>query len=291
LIRELLSSRKTELAGCLYVSAAAVIWGSNGAIVNQVPLNAYAIAFFRVLFASLALTPLLVLTRRQEAFQAAGAWRSMLALGAFLSMGWAFLFKSMRLIAIADAVLLNYMAPVFVALLAPLFLREKVEKTIIIALAMCMTGVLIISYGYGLQTVGLNIVGVLYGLLAGLAYAGFIILSKKTLANSSSLAVASYSYLASVLILSPSLLSVNPSLNLFSWMLLLVLGVFNTAFAVTLYLKGLRLIKAQKAVVFTYLEPVSATVFGLLFLGQQPTLQSLIGGVLILSAGCLVGSK
>ncbi|MGB9718318.1 MAG: DMT family transporter [Thermoproteota archaeon] len=286
-----MSPKKTELAGCLYVSAAAVIWGSNGAIVNQVPLNAYAIAFFRVLFASLALTPLLVLTRRREAFQAAGAWRSMLALGAFLSMGWVFLFQSMRLIAIADAVLLNYMAPVFVALLAPFILREKVEKTVIIALAMCVIGMLIISYGYGLQTVGLNIAGVLYGLLAGLAYAGFIILSKKTLVNSSSLAVASYSYLVSTLILSPSLLSVNPSLNLSSWMLLLVLGVFNTAFAVTLYLKGLRLVKAQKAVVFTYLEPVSAAVFGFLFLGQGPTLQSLIGGALILSAGCLAGSK
>lgn len=286
-----MSSRKTELAGCLYVSVAAVIWGFNGAIVNKIPLNAYVTAFFRVLFASLALTPLLILTRRQEAFQAARAWRSMIALGAFLSMGWAFLFQSMRLIAIADAVLLNYMAPVFVALLSPLLLRERVEKPIILALAMCMIGMLIISYSYGLQTVGLNMLGVLYGLLAGLAYAGFIILSKKTLANCSSLTVASYSYLASTLILSPSLLNMNPSLNLFSWVLLLILGVFNTAFAVTLYLKGLRLIKAQKAVVFTYLEPVSATFFGFLFLGQQPTLQTLIGGLMILSAGYLVGSK
>ncbi|MCX8183176.1 MAG: DMT family transporter [Crenarchaeota archaeon] len=93
--------------------------------------------------------------------------------------------------------------------------------------------------------------GVIFGLLAGLAYAGFIILSKKTLANYSSLAVASYSYLASTVFLSPSLLGMYPSLNLFSWVLLFTLGVFNTAFAVTLYLKGLKLVKAQKAVVFT----------------------------------------
>ncbi|MEM2100473.1 MAG: EamA family transporter [Thermoproteota archaeon] len=286
-----MSPRETELAGCLYVSVAAVIWGFNGVIVNRVPLNAYATAFFRVLFASLVLTPLLLLTRRREAFQAAGAWRSMLALGLLLSMGWAFLFQSMRLIAVADAVLLNYMAPVFVAFLSPLFLRERVEKPVILALAMCMVGMLMISYGYGLQTVGLNMLGVVYGLLAGLAYAGFIILSKKTLANCSSLTVASYSYLASTLILSPTLLNMNPSLNLSSWVLLLILGVFNTAFAVTLYLKGLKLIKAQKAVVFTYLEPVSAAVAGFLLLGQQLTLQTLIGGLMILSAGYLAGSR
>ncbi|MBO3799086.1 MAG: DMT family transporter [Thermoproteota archaeon] len=286
-----MSPRETELAGCLYVSVAAVIWGFNGVIVNRVPLNAYATAFFRVLFASLVLTPLLLLTRRREAFQAAGAWRSMLALGLLLSMGWAFLFQSMRLIAVADAVLLNYMAPVFVAFLSPLFLRERVEKPVILALAMCMVGMLMISYGYGLQSVGLNMLGVVYGLLAGLAYAGFIILSKKTLANCSSLTVASYSYLASTLILSPTLLNMNPSLNLSSWILLLILGVFNTAFAVTLYLKGLKLIKAQKAVIFTYLEPVSAAVAGFLLLGQQLTLQTLTGGLMILSAGYLAGSR
>jgi drug/metabolite transporter (DMT)-like permease len=286
-----LSPRKPELAGCLYVSAAAIIWGSNGAIVNQVPLNAYATAFFRVLFASIVLAPLLLLTRRREASEAAKAWRNMLALGAFLTLGWAFLFQSMKLIAIADAVLLNYMAPVFVALSAPLLLKEKVEKITVLALALCMGGILVISYGYGLEAGSLNTPGVFFGLLAGLAYAGFIILSKKTLAGLSSLAVASYSYLVSTLFLSPSLLTVNPSLNLFSWVLLFILGVFNTAFAVTLYLKGLRLIKAQKAVVFTYLEPVSAALFGSLFLGQQPTLQTLIGGALILSAGYLVATR
>ncbi|MEM3570122.1 MAG: DMT family transporter [Thermoproteota archaeon] len=171
-----MSPWENELAGCLYVSVAAVIWGFNGVIVNQVPLNAYATAFFRVLFASLA-------------------------------------------------------------------------------------------------------------------YAGFIILSKKTLENCSSLTVASYSYLASTLILSPSLLSMTPSLNLSSWILLFILGVFNTAFAVTLYLNGLRLIKAQKAVVFTYLEPVSAAIAGFILLGQQLTLQTLTGGLMILSAGYLVGSR
>lgn len=276
------------MLGYLYVSAAAIIWGSNGVIVNQVSLDTYATVFFRVLFASMVLTPLLLLARRHEAFEAAKALGNMLVLGVFLTLGWAFLFQSMKLIAIADAVLLNYMAPVFVALLAPLLLGEGVEKTTILALALCVSGTVIISYEYGFQAGSLNIPGVLSGLLAGLAYAGFIILSKKTLAGCSSLAVASYSYLASMVFLSPSLLTVKMLLSPFSWLLLFILGAFNTAFAVTLYLKGLKLIKARKAVVFTYLEPVSAAIFGSVFLAQQPTLQTVIGGALILSAGYLV---
>ena len=69
------------------------------------------------------------------------------------------------------------------------------------------------------------------------------------------------------------------------------MGAFNTGFAVTLYLKGLSLTKVQKAMVLTYLEPVSATVFGAVFLAQQPTIQTLIGGLLILTASYIATQK
>ncbi|RJS83777.1 hypothetical protein CW706_05635 [Candidatus Bathyarchaeota archaeon] len=282
---------KSETLGYLYVAVAAVIWGSNGVIVNLVPLNAYAIAFFRVLFASLTLFPFLLSAQREEMIKVAKAWRTMLALGALLSLGWSFLFQSMKLIAIANAILLNYMAPVFVALLAPLLLNERIEKVTIIALAISVAGMMIISYQHNLQMKIYSLEGVLFGLLAGLAYAGFIILSKRTVAKYSSLAVAFYSYSATILFLFPSLINVNSSLDLTSWIFLFILGAFNTGFAVTLYMKGLSMIKAQKAVVFTYLEPVSAAVFGFIFLAQQPTIQTFIGGFLILSAGYIVASK
>jgi drug/metabolite transporter (DMT)-like permease len=150
---------------------------------------------------------------------------------------------------------------------------------------------IMISSQQNLQASDLNLLGVVFGLLAGLAYAGFIILSKRAVAGFSSQVVAFYAYSATIVFLSPSLVGVNLALDIASWMLLLVLGVFNTGFAVTLYLKGLRLVKAQKAVVFTYLEPASAVAFGFLFLAQQPTLLMLIGGFLILVAGYTVASK
>ncbi|MBO3800694.1 MAG: DMT family transporter [Candidatus Brockarchaeota archaeon] len=56
-----------------------------------------------------------------------------------------------------------------------------------------------------------------------------------------------------------------------SWMLIALLGILNTAFAVTFYLKRLSTVKAQKAIVFTYLEPADAVVFGYFFLMQKPT--------------------
>ena len=286
-----LKQSNSKFLGYSYVAATAIIWGSNGVIVNRVPYDAYAIAFFRVLFASLTLLPIVLLTRKSETMRAARSWRVMLSLGLLLALGWTLLFHSMKLIAIANAVLLNYTAPIFVALLAPLFLKEKLEKSTLLALAISVAGIVVISYQQNLQISHLNLLGVILGLLSGLAYAGFIIASKRALSSFSSLVVAFYSYSVASIFLLPFVIGTDLSPDLASWTLLLVLGVFNTGFAVTLYLKGLGMVKAQKAVVFTYLEPASTVVFGFLFLAQQPTPLMLVGGLLILIAGYIVVSR
>ena len=283
-----------KFSGYFYVAAAAIIWGSNGVIVNMVPYDAYTIAFFRVVFASLALLPVILLTKKREVMSAARHWKIMLSLGCLLALGWALLFHSMKLIAIANAVLLNYMAPIFVALLAPLVLKEKLEKSTLLALAISVVGIVVISYQQNLRISdldGFNLAGIILGLLAGLAYAGFVIVSKKALSSFSSLVVAFYSYSVASICLLPFVIGTDFSPDLTPWMLLLVLGILNTAFAVTLYLKGLGMVKAQKAVVFTYLEPASAVVFGFLFLAQPPTPLMLVGGFLILVAGYIVASR
>jgi drug/metabolite transporter (DMT)-like permease len=282
---------KSKFSGYFYVAVAAIIWGSNGVIVNLVPYDAYTIAFFRVLFAGIALLPVVLVTRRSEVICAARSWKTMLSLGLLLALGWTLLFSSMKLIAIGNAVLLNYTAPIFVALLAPLVLKEKLEKSTLVALAISITGILVISYQHNLQIGDLNLLGVILGLLAGLAYAAFVIASKKALSSFSSQIIAFYSYLVASVFLFPFAIGTDFSSDLTSWILLLVLGVLNTGFAVTLYLTGLGLIKAQKAVVFTYLEPASAIFFGFLFLTQQPTLLMIGGGILILVAGYIVASK
>ncbi len=276
------------------MATAAIIWGSNGVIVNKVPYDAQTIAFFRVIFASLTLLPVVFLTRKSEVIAAAKSWRIMLSLGLLLALGWTLLFYSMKLIEIANAVFLNYTAPIFAALFAPVFLKEKLEKSTLLALAISVVGIVLILFQQNLQISDLNDLnrlGVIFGLLAGLAYAGFTILSKKALSSFSSQVVAFYSSSIASLFLFPFVIGVDFSPDLTSLILLLVLGILNTAFAVTLYLKGLRMVKAQKAVVFTYLEPASTLVFGFIFLAQPPTPLMLVGGSLILLAGYIVASR
>jgi drug/metabolite transporter (DMT)-like permease len=280
-----------QYMGYFYVALPAIIWGSNGVIVNWLPYDSYTIAFFRVLIASLVLLPVVLLTRKAEVRSAARSWKVMLIQGFLLALGWGLLFHSMKLIPIGNAVLLNYTAPIFVPLLAPVFLKEKLERSTLIALAISIAGIAVIAYGQNVHVSDLNLLGVVLGIFASLAYAGFIIASKRALASFSSLVVAFYSYAIAAVFLVPFAIGSDFSAASGSWMFLLLMGIVNTAFAVTLYLKGLGMVKAQKAVVFTYFEPVSAIVFGSIFLSQQPTALMIVGGVLILVAGYIVASR
>jgi len=173
-----MGTRNSKSIGYFYVVFASITWGANGVIVNYVDLSPFSIAFFRVFFAALFLFPVLFLKMRQGMREATKIWKSILALGVLLSLGWGFLFQSMKFLAIADAVLLNYTAPVFVAILGPFFLKEPIEKSTIIAMSLSLIGITFISYQYGFQMHTFNIPGVVFGLLASLSYACFIILPR-----------------------------------------------------------------------------------------------------------------
>ena len=276
-----------KLSAYLHIGLASILWGSNGVIVNLVELHPTTITFFRVLIGGLTLIIVSILVKGLETLRVNGFFKRLVILGALLAAGWYFLFQAMKLIPIGAAVLINYLAPVFVAVLAPSVLDERLEKKIVIAIVLSIIGVFLISC-QGLGSGELNILGITFGLLAATSYGGFVIYSKQTLAKLSYYTVAMYSYLVSALILSPSLLLIKSPLSLNSLILLFLMGVLNTGVAVTLYLKGLRSLKAQEAATITYLEPLSAIIFGYFMLGQEISIGIILGGALILTSQYLV---
>ena len=276
-----------KLSAYLHIGLASILWGSNGVIVNLVEFHPTTITFFRVLIGGLTLIIVSILVKGLETFKVNGFFKRLMILGALLAAGWYFLFQAMKLIPIGAAVLINYLAPVFVAVLAPSVLDERLEKKIVIAIVLSIIGVFLISC-QGLGSGELSVLGIIFGLLAATSYGGFVIYSKQTLAKLSYYTVAMYSYLVSALILSPSLLLIKSPLSLNSLILLFLMGVLNTGVAVTLYLKGLRSLKAQEAATITYLEPLSAIIFGYFMLGQEISIGIILGGALILTSQYLV---
>jgi len=125
--RPIINSKRTKNIGFLEVAIAAIIWGSNGVIVNLLPLSSYTIAYFRVFLTTIGISFGILITKRTDLFRLDYPLKKTIILGALLCFSWSLLFEAFKLLPIAEVVLLNYMAPVFITILASLFLKERVK--------------------------------------------------------------------------------------------------------------------------------------------------------------------
>lgn len=285
------SLRSSTYAGYLEIIIAATTWGTLGLVVRALPLTAELIVFYRVFFNLFAVLLVLSATRRIGELKVKKYRLLLLFSGIMLALNWISLFYAFKLTTIANAVLVTYTYPIMVALLAPIFLGEKLEFATIVSLILSVLGmVFIISPGnFSLQARDLH--GILLALVSAATYAILVIAAKKMLHHLTSYAIMFYEALVVAIVLSPFVFVQPGPATLSAWLLLALLGVVHGTLALNLYFSGLRVVKTQRASILTYLDPVSATVFATLFLGEKPVLLTVVGGVLIVAAGFNVVRK
>lgn len=179
--------------------------------------------------------------------------------------------------------------PIWTAVLAAKFLRETITMRIAGGLAISLLGVSIIS----LSGAGVSVsVGVLFVLLAALCDAIYTILSKGLLERYRAIDFAVYSTLIGCLPMFAYLPWAWPevaALNAKAWMVVIYLGVVPVSLGYWLSNVALSILPATRATQMMLLVPAIAAVIAWLVLGEQPGMQMLIGGPLIL-LGVLVGN-
>ncbi|OGW73227.1 MAG: hypothetical protein A3J72_06765, partial [Nitrospirae bacterium RIFCSPHIGHO2_02_FULL_40_19] len=182
---------------------------------------------------------------------------------------------------IANAVLTHYTAPVIVAFLAPLFLKERVTRPIIISIAIASAGLWIMLNGFSFNEG--DALGITAGLVSGFAYAVVVILIRIYTQSFNPVVLAFFSNAVIAILLAPFVREF-PVNALWSF---LVMGIVHSTIAPILYFKGLRYVSAGRTAVFGYIEPVIAIIFGIIFLSELPGKGSIIGGLLIIFSGYL----
>jgi drug/metabolite transporter (DMT)-like permease len=190
---------------------------------------------------------------------------------------------------VSNAVFTHYLAPVIVAVLAPLLIAEPLEKVTLLSLPIAAVGmVMIVVSGGGLSITGSHATGIFAGAASGVAYALVIIYSRKLsqmLLHHKAVVVLLW---ITTLVTAPIALSLEYHLDLRTFGLLLITGVFHSTTAPLLYYSALRRIIAQHAAILGYMEPLSAIPLAFLLLDEMPSLIAMVGGVLILASGYLV---
>lgn len=256
--------------GRLFILAAAILWSLAGVFIKFLDIHPLAIVFYRSLFAALVFTPFL----KRYDFRCNGTILiSVLSYTAAIS---AFV-SANKLTSAANAIVLQYTAPIFVFLFSWLVLREKIAKANIFALAVAMIGIGIIS----LDSAGeAEMAGVALALLSGVLFAGYMINLQRTqkiapvyLTWVNNLVCA---FLVFWVVQAQLTLTVNQTLTL------AVMGGVQLGAPYYLFSKGLQTVALPEASLIALIEPVLNPLWVALIVGELPSTATVCGGAMIL---------
>ncbi|MDX6666798.1 MAG: drug/metabolite transporter, family [Solirubrobacteraceae bacterium] len=273
--------------GSLLIAGSALSWGVIPVMVRELTLPALTIVFFRVALSAAAVAAILAVTGRRDLLRPPAA--TVPALGLVLAVHWGLYFSAIKETSVASAVLITYAAPIFIALIAPALLRERVPPLTIAALAVSLGGIAAISLAGGHGGDAVRPLGVVLALGAAVSYAVLIVLIKRWAAAIDPLTVVVYQDATAAAVLSPALLFTSfGGLDAVGVGYLLALGVLLTGVVGALYIAALRWVPATTAGILAYMEPVSAALVAAALLGQRLTATVIGGGLAIVAAGVTV---
>ncbi len=280
--------------GYLKIIAAILIWSSLGIFVRRIELPNQYIIFYSATIAGVLQFIILISTGKfKKAAYSKGNTRSafflLLAPFCFIANTMLFYF-AFRNTTIANAVLTHYTAPVFVAMLAPLLLKEKIHRTAWTAIVLSSIGLWFIlgnnSPAAGPLMGDSEYLGIIAGALSGLAYAFLILIIRRIAPLYSALFITFIQNGIVAIVLLPFVLNIQVTMQSLPY--LIIMGVFHSTIAPWLYVHGFKSVKANEAAILGYFEPVGAIILAFFVLHEVPGLTALLGGGLILLSGYLI---
>ncbi|ULT57677.1 DMT family transporter [Neobacillus drentensis] len=266
-----------------------LIFGSIGVFVKNIEMSSSEIAFLRGVIGSLFLLAASFLVKHKPSFKALKANALLLLLsGGAIGLNWIFLFESYRYTTISNATISYYFAPIFVMILAPWVLKEKLTSGKIGCIIAAMIGLfLIVNPGGEGQN---QTLGILYGLLAAALYAS-VILMNKFIQNLSGFEITLVQLMAAAIVLLPYVWwhgdLTFTGLKATSFLFILILGIVHTGLAYFLYFTSIQELKGSTIAVLSYIDPISAVIISAIFIGESMTVIQIIGGILILGSTLL----
>ncbi len=263
---------------------AMLIVGTIGIFVEKVSLPRSAIAFARAFIGTLVVLPAFLIKSRK--LNRSILKKNLIPLffsGVALGFNWMFLFEAYNYTTVQVATLCYYMAPVFVILVSPIFLKEKLGVFGIVCTVGAVSGAVMISGVLTGKASGFT--GIILGLIAAVLYASIIILNKK-IVGISGIERTFFQLMISAVVMFIYVIMTEDitKFNLTSSQIgiLLVLGVVHTGIVYILFFSAVSKLPAQTASILSYIDPVSAIIFSSIFLDEHMNVFQIAGMIFII---------
>ncbi len=280
----------THSRALLLLAFTAVLWSSGGVFIKLVQWDALSIAGVRSAIAAIAIglaTPPRARTpRTMTRFEIGAAIACMLTMIMFVA--------ATKLTTAANAILLQYTAPVHVALFGSWFLGERTTRLDWLTIGVVFAGMILFFLG-GLSAE--NMLGNGLAIASGVSFAWLVLFTRKNIqflheslgANapqSASDGVFWGNLLTAIICLPFAVQSLAsgfmPSLT--SWLGIILLGVFQLGLSYALYSRIIPHVSALEAILIPVVEPLLNPIWVAVFAGELPGFWSVVGGVIVVGA-------
>ena len=292
-------TKETKKIDLILIIIAACFWGSMGIFVRRLTtfgFDSIQIVSIRVTLAALIFS-LFLLIRERSGFRI-----SLRDIPLFLGLGLGSIlfftvcyFAAITIMPLSTAAILLYTSPIWIMLMSALFFHEKMNSRKVIALFLAFGGCVLVS---GISGDGITFTGLLLGLGSGIGYGLYSILGTVALRKYSPYTVTTYTFLiaavGSWVIGRPvdMISKFEEAEDIAGLIFFCILTALVTAVIPFLaYTLGLRSVEASKAGIIATIEPVVATLVGIICFSETLTIHSGIGIVLVLTAVIILNRK
>ncbi len=291
-------SPKARRMAYFFVIAAAVLWGTLGIfgkVLNQfgfdppqiVLIRAFGAFITLVLFTAIKSKHLLRIKPRDSVYFVGTGILS------FVFFNWCY-FTAINKTSLSAAAILLYTAPALVMVFSAILFKERMTKVKLISLMLTFAGCILVTAF--VQGTGQRITtsGVLAGLGAGLGYALYSIFGRYALEKYDALTVTLYTFVFATIGLIP-FTDIREMISLFSNVqavyYAIALGLFGTVLPFLLYTKGLSYLETGRASIIATLEPIVATIIGVVLYNEPLTVFKIAGILLVIAAVSIIREK
>ncbi len=274
---------RSQRMGALAIFLAALIWSTGGVFIKEISLDAWGVSFWRSTIAATTIY-IIYLAQRNKLGEAAPWITPYNLLSAFFYALLLVLFVlATKLTTSANAIFLQYTAPIYVLFLEPLLTKTRFKRSDLLTVAISTAAMALFFIG---KFETRNIWGNIAAIASGVAFASYALSLKHERATQRSrwqVVIMGHILIAALMIIVALMGATSFTLASGDLSRLLFLGIFQIGIAYAFFTYGIAHVRAIDGMLIAMVEPVLNPVWVFLGVGERPTNYAIVGGLVILA--------
>jgi drug/metabolite transporter, DME family len=272
---------KSTFPPVAFVLVAVLLWSTGGLFIKYTTLDAFSVNLGRSLFA--ALTVAVFTFRKGLKPDLFTLFTSLLYAGTLSCFVYA-----NKTTTAANAIFLQYTAPIYILILSPFLLKEKFRVSDLITVVICLGGMSLffLEPQTNANRLASNVfVGNIAALASGVFFGLYFVFLRhpRSLENRNPALSVFYGNLLIVLFMLPIVLNNPPEPKINDVLAILYLGIFQIGIAYVFFTVGIaRGVRSLDASIIGFVEPLLNPIWVFLFLKEQPSVWAILGGIIII---------